>query len=359
MLLHDLNDDLICEIADVLPPDEAIAFAQCSKRFHALSSPRLKRHKEYQRKYSRLRITRTAEDNPTSWAAVSALRALYQISKDPERASYVRRLEYRETDPDDMLWCNVEDDDGGDLAGFLEEELDCLFDCEFLDDEEKENWYNTIMLAFWGDEAEEDHCCATGHCLVLLLSLLPNLEFLELSDTLPCLGALEDLVEYIEQNRAKSDVPLSKLRTLYVDSTPTLGLIARFLNIPSVRQLYVSNVMEQLGAWSMAILEQCETTSLRVIGLADSALSPPVLKSLVQKSPHLQSLTLAWDEDTAFPCGCTVEMSNELQLLDHAIGSKDVLEELFAGKGFSMRYIEDEEEMYGLRIFEINIDRKL
>lgn len=357
MQLSNLNDDLICEIADGLPPTEAIAFALCNKRFHALSSPRLKRHKEYQRKYSHLHITGATDGNPADWTADSPLRALCQISNDPDRAYYLRRVEYKPTEPSDMIWYSLEDND--DLIEFMDHIPDCLAKCKFLDEEEKDDWFEVIMAGFWGEEPQEDHCCASGRCLVLLLSLLPNIQFLELSNTLPCLGGLEDLVEYIGQNPDEDDVPLSKLRTLFVESTPTMGLIFRLLSIPSVRQLYVSNVIEQLDGWSMGILEQCDSSSLRIIGLADTALPPPVLTKLVEKSPHLQSLTLAWDESMTFPCGCTVDRSDESQLLDHAFGGRAELEKLFASKGYSMRYTEDEETMYGLRIFDIDVHRKV
>lgn len=358
MELSDLNDDLIIAIADALPAGSVIAFALCNKQFHTLSYQRLKKHKEHQQRYSRLYVNSHPTPCNEGWTCGSALKALSQISRNPDRAFHVRRLEYHSPD---VYGLGEEELEANGLVHEMERDFrEKVADCHLLFDRHGlEAFLNAIFLDFVGADAGDKACNAAGYCFGLLLSQLPNLEILEISDPSLCSLSLDGLIGYITSNRDNGPPPLSNLRTLFIESMDSVSLILRFLEISPVRQLYLADVTEVDPGPSLRMLDSCGSTNLRIIGLADSDLTPEVLQGLVRRSPHLQSLTIAWDEQSWFPCGCDVINADESGILRHSIGGLDQLDQLLGSRGYDKHYIDDDEDNYGQRIIKIDVKRKV
>ncbi|KPI39236.1 uncharacterized protein AB675_5123 [Cyphellophora attinorum] len=315
--LGELYDDLICTMAAILPPTDAISFSLCNKRLHSLSDARLRLHREYCVKYSVLYISNNPNPPPGVWAVHDPLTALYQLFLDPWRARYVRRVQYDR---------NYDADHGHEEP---DDENDALF--EFLGDpwywsafdpafERKvaRYWRRDIEISFiynFGDPEEElspheeEQKCECGKCLIMLLTLLPNLGTLEVLGEPFWDKASNLFLHYVQEMQEGDDttLPLAKLRTILYKDGISMVSILPWAALPSVRQLYVARLDEQYPDMATHVLEHYPP-NLSILGIAESRIHPSLINAIIDECPSLQRLTFAvLEEDWVFGCGCSVE----------------------------------------------------
>lgn len=362
--LLDLNDDLIRDITDVLPPKEAISFALCSKRLHALSFSRLKKHQECVKNYSKLYISNTPNAGPGIWAHNHPLSALHALSEDPWLALYPTRLEWNIFYDDIMGGHEDPDEEDDELAEFLDSGPDCIFEASFLTTVQKHEWYYDILGAFYSyHEDDEDQDvdydsgpCQCGKCMVLLLAQLPNLQHFEMQGTPTWpVGVLQRYIEDVTTGKKKDDNPaLSKLKTIFYGSGESMVPMLALVGLPSVRQLYVAKLIEHAPDMSLHVLTHYPP-NLTVLGLADTTLSTVVLHAIIDDCPNLQRLTCAFqDADFTFPCGCPTESAEDKDLVQHILGEEHDLVE----RGFGIHFDHTTDQLYNARVMDVVLERE-
>jgi hypothetical protein len=335
--LEDLHDDLICAIADILPPSDAISFALCNKRLHLLSAARLRLHRDYRAKYSTLYVSNDPTPPAGVWAVRVPLIALYQLSIDPWRAQYVHRVHYNKFYDHDKGHEEPDKDDKK-LSDFV------LYMSERLPHTDP-GWAELTMCAGWDEgiyecfnqyykdweedlEAAGTPKCACSRCMVILLTLLPNVKFLRLEgDPLwnETMGLFRHYVQEV-QCKENATLPLSKLRTIKFEWGVSMSSILPLAALPSVRQLYVTGLTELRPEKAMDALYENQL-DLFILGIARSRIPTEIIDTIVEKCTNLQRLTIAVPEDDfEFDCGCDVEaLANvEGEILGCLDGSENV-----------------------------------
>lgn len=232
---NSLPNELVLQIIRLLLPDDLESFSSTGRLAYKLAGSSLEEHRELKRKY---RFWCSDVRAPSDSCLYVLLRA---ILKNPRIALYVETLpvgnvyEERMSDAGD-----VETKPYFSRTGVMTDDEQARFikairECRYVSADESEGWSHSLENGY------------DDPTLALLVTLLPNLERLDIEVTAPCIPLFFETIRRISTTSSTLDPsrPLSRLSeavvgfTKLVDESPIkaidIGCLWPFFALPSMR----------------------------------------------------------------------------------------------------------------------------
>lgn len=308
MGLLDLPPEIVDIIIDATRPDGIENFVLSCKAIYRRAGAQIAEHNELKKKWSHT-------TNATWPRRGDTLHVLYEISREPIIARYIKYLDLWDRRTEDDVHHELQPPSFGDDDDAIIRIKALLANSGLFTEDDAEEWWKQIMRQDTeGSEESVDNLYAT----VALLALLPNLRTFQPPDRWhevrrteaaeALVPAVESLVS-ISNNNKVSNRPLANLETIFpfveegYDIRVGLQCLQPFMCLKSIRNLYAVSCVAMEEHWGETSLHWPNPNArspLTRIEFASCCIDAGGLAILLQNTPALTifrySHQTKWDD---------------------------------------------------------------